>query len=353
VFNSTVHSSMKPILLKYVVVFAMLSIAVKASGQDIHFSQIFETPFLRNPALAGLFNGDIRVQTVYRSQWNQVTDAYHTGSANMEYKLPVGNGDDFLTVGGQILYDKSGTVNFSSTHILPAINFHKSLSTDKNKYLSLAFMGGVIQKRIDQDKITTNNQYFNSTFNPDANNGEPLPSSSYTYFDGSVGLSYNSQIGENVDNNFYLGIAYHHFAKSKKIGFYSNESSEFAPKLVGSAGIRMSLTDYSFVTFEGDYSKQGTTTEIIGGLLYSLKLDEIENPIYIIHAGTYVRMNDAIIPVIKLETTPMSYAVSYDINISGLKKVSTGRGGFELSISYKRFLDRDNSSSKALKCPKF
>jgi hypothetical protein len=66
---------MKPILLKYIVVFVMLSIAIQTNGQDIHFSQIFETPFLRNPALAGLFNGDIRVQTVYRSQWNEVTDA--------------------------------------------------------------------------------------------------------------------------------------------------------------------------------------------------------------------------------------------------------------------------------------
>ena len=54
-------------------------------AQDIHFSQIFETPLLRNPALEGLFSGDIRVQTVYRSQWNSVTNAYSTSSANVEY----------------------------------------------------------------------------------------------------------------------------------------------------------------------------------------------------------------------------------------------------------------------------
>ena len=33
-----------------------------ASAQDIHFSQFFETPLLRNPALAGIFTGDIRLQ---------------------------------------------------------------------------------------------------------------------------------------------------------------------------------------------------------------------------------------------------------------------------------------------------
>jgi type IX secretion system PorP/SprF family membrane protein len=344
---------MKPILLKYIIVFAIVSIAAKASGQDIHFSQLFETPFLRNPALAGLFKGDIRIQTVYRSQWNQVTDAYRTASANIEYKLPVGDANDFVTLGGQVLYDKSGTVNLSSIHVLPAVNYHKSLSTEKNRYLSLAFMGGYVQKSIDRDKISTNNQYFNSTYNPYSYNGEPLSNGNYGYFDASVGLSFNSQIGENEDNNYYVGAAYHHFAKPKKLSFYDDVISELTPKWVGSAGLRMSLTDYSFITFEGDYSQQGTTTEIIGGLLYTLKLDDVVDPIYLIHGGAYLRLNDAIIPVIKLETTPMSFAVSYDINISGLKKVSTGRGGFELSISYKKFLERDNSTSKSLRCPKF
>jgi hypothetical protein len=31
-------------------------------AQDIHFSQFFEAPLLRNPSLAGIFTGDIRVQ---------------------------------------------------------------------------------------------------------------------------------------------------------------------------------------------------------------------------------------------------------------------------------------------------
>ena len=49
-------------------------------GQDLHMSQFFETPLLRNPALAGIFTGDIRLQAVYRDQWNSVTTGYRTGS---------------------------------------------------------------------------------------------------------------------------------------------------------------------------------------------------------------------------------------------------------------------------------
>ena len=83
---------------------------------------------------------------VYRSQWNNVTDAYRTGSFNIEFKKPIGSGDDFLTIGGQVLYDRAGTIALTSTHLLPVLNYQKSLSTERNMYLSLGFMGGLVQK---------------------------------------------------------------------------------------------------------------------------------------------------------------------------------------------------------------
>src|SRR4051812_30105652 len=125
-------------------------------AQDIHFSQFFEAPLLRNPSLAGIFTGDIRVQAVYRDQWNTVTTAYKTISLNAEYKMPIGKANDFLTLGLQVLQDKAGTISWVSTHILPAINYHKSLSDQKTSYLSLGFMGGWVQKRFDRTKMTTN-----------------------------------------------------------------------------------------------------------------------------------------------------------------------------------------------------
>src|SRR6187549_3344762 len=109
-----------------------LIFAFSIKSQDLHLSQFFEAPLLRNPSLAGIFTGDVRVQAVYRDQWNSVTTAYKTASVNGEYKLPVGKSDDFLTVGLQMLYDRAGTVSWVSSHLLPALNYHKSLGTDKN-----------------------------------------------------------------------------------------------------------------------------------------------------------------------------------------------------------------------------
>lgn len=327
--------------------------AASTNAQDIHFSQFFETPLLRNPALAGIFSGDVRVQSVYRDQWNSVTQAYKTGSFNIEYKKPVGRGDDFLTIGGQVLYDRAGTIALQSTHILPALNYHKSLSSDKNRYLSLGFMGGWVQRSIDRSKVTTNSQYDGTGFNPGLSDGESFPRNSYSYLDASVGMSFNSQIGENTDNNIYLGAAYHHFNKATKVSFYGNPNYEMVPKWVGSLGLRMSVNEYSFFTLYGDYSKQGTYTEAMGGALYSWRLDEIEDPKYILHGGVLLRWKDAVIPVAKLDFKPFSVAVSYDANISQLKSASRGRGGYEISISYQKSLDKYNHSDDAVRCPRF
>lgn len=344
---------MKKFITTYLITAMLLGNSSVIQAQDVHFSQIFETPLLRNPALAGLFSGDIRVQTVYRSQWNSITNAYSTTSANMEYKLPVGESTDYVTIGGQVLYDKAGTVDLTSTHILPAINYHKSLSAERSMYLSMAIMGGYVQRSIDRSKMTTNSQFNGNAYDPNMATGETFNKSSYSYFDGTAGLSFNTQLGENIDNNMFVGLAYHHFNKSKKVSFYSDAKNELMPKWVASGGVRMSTNNYSYITVEADYSKQGINREIIGGVMYSQKLDDPDNPKYIIHGGGYMRLNDAIIPVIKVESKPIAVAVSYDVNISGLKRVSAGRGGFEISLVFQKFLDRYNSSSDATRCPKF
>ncbi|HSU27891.1 MAG TPA: PorP/SprF family type IX secretion system membrane protein [Chitinophagaceae bacterium] len=323
-----------------------LVFVISANAQDIHFSQFFEAPLWRNPSLAGLYKGDIRVQAVYRDQWNSVTNAYRTGSLNAEYKMSIGKGDDFLTAGLELLYDKAGTVGWTSTHILPAINYHKSLSNERNRYLSLGFMGGWVQRRFDRSKMTTNSQYDG------LGDGESFTKASYSYIDGSVGLSYNSNLGENADNNFFVGAAYHHFNKPGN-SFYANNTFTVTPKWVFSGGLHFGVTDYSFFTLQADQTFQGSFKETVAGALLGLKLgDDPDHPLYTIQGGAFLRWNDALIPVIKLDYSPFSVAISYDVNISKLKPSSYGRGGVELSISYIGF-KRDNSSVNSVRCPRF
>jgi type IX secretion system PorP/SprF family membrane protein len=317
-----------------------------ARSQDIHFSQFFQAPLLRNPALAGIFTGDIRAQAIYRDQWNSVTTAYKTASLEGEYKMHIGKMQDFVTVGLQLLYDKAGTIGWTSSQVFPALNYHKSISADKNKYLSLGFMGGFVQHRFDRSKMTTNSTYDYGT------DGESFIATSYTYLDGSVGMSYNSTIGENPNDNYFLGAAYHHFNRPG-VSFYNDPGIVLSPKWVFSGGVRFDINDYSNLTIQADHSKQSGFSETVAGAMYGLRLGEdLSTPAYIVHGGAFLRWNDAIIPAIKFDYSPFSVTLSYDVNISKLKPSSYGRGGFELAVSYIGFR-KYYAIGEELRCPKF
>ena len=71
--------------------------------QDINFSQFYELPMLRNPALAGIFNGNVRFTAAYRNQWESVTTPYRTMALGGEVKFFKGLAPgDFVTAGLQV-----------------------------------------------------------------------------------------------------------------------------------------------------------------------------------------------------------------------------------------------------------
>jgi type IX secretion system PorP/SprF family membrane protein len=330
---------------------SLLSLSTPAKAQDIHFSQLFETPLLRNPSLAGLFEGDVRVQGVYRDQWNSFVNGYRTGSFNIEYKMPVGQSDNYYTVAAQVLYDKAGSAGLTQTHLLPAINYHKSLSSEKTSYLSVGFMAGMVQKRIDLSKVTTDMQYNGTRLDPNNLPGENIGNVKQSYFDGSAGISYNTEYGNS--NTFFIGGALHHVNRPKS-SFYRNAGIEIKPKYVFSVGTKMNVSEAGAITIQADQSMQGGYRETLGGIMYSHKLVETyDGPLYVLHVGTMLRWKDAIAPVIKVDKEQFSFAFSYDVNISTLKPASLGRGGAELSITYRSFLDRPNSTKGVLLCPRF
>ncbi len=183
------------------------------------------------------------------------------------------------------------------------------------------------------------------------------PTTSY-FFPGSYTVKLIIQNASGKDsiekiNNYFVGLAYHHFNRPKN-SFYKNPEVELQPKIVFSSGVKFSLNETLYFTIHADYSQQGTYQELIGGALYSYKIgDDFDNPLYTLHLGAFLRASDAIIPIVKLDLHPISFAFSYDANISNLKTISQGRGGVEISLSYIGYFDKYQSSKFIPLCPKF
>src|SRR3982750_2620642 len=107
--------------------FFALAWGQSSRAQDVGFSQFYDQPLLRNPALAGIFTSDVRFVGSYRNQWQSVTVPYRTFALSSELKLPMNIfPDDNVTIGLQLVRDIAGSSEYSTLQVLPAVNYSLS-----------------------------------------------------------------------------------------------------------------------------------------------------------------------------------------------------------------------------------
>lgn len=338
-------------LLPYIFTIAILVIGKSATAQqDINFSQFYELPLLRNPALAGIFSGNIRVTSAYRNQWASVTTPYRSEAIGTEIKVFKGLTDgDFFTIGLQVTNDIAGDSKLKRTQFLPAINYHKLLNEEHHTLLSAGFMGGAVRQSFDPTDLKFGDQFVGGSYSSSNITGQTFDKTSFTYYDLSAGLSLSSSINE--DAKFYLGAGLFHVNKPN-ITFLQNSSISLNRKYVYNAGLTITTNSNNKVVLYADHFSQGANKLTQGGFLYSHSLDKTgEEKGLSISGGMIYRYKDAIIPTVKLNTSKLSVGFSYDANVSTLKTASNYRGGFEVTLSYLAFWNGQENEDVHTKCP--
>lgn len=321
-------------------------------AQDFSFSQFYEKPLLRNPALAGVFNGDIRVIGIFRNQWQSVTVPYQTNAASVEVKFPIGHAEDYLTMGMEMTNDVAGDVKLKRTQILPVVNFHKSL--DDYSYLSMAFMAGNVTSQFDATKLQLDDQFINGSFNPNNPTMQTFDRTAINYLDLSAGMCYSTEFGE--DASFYVGASVFHVNKPKT-GFYTNNSTTVLNnKFTINTGLTTPTGTNNKLVFFADYYNQAKNSQFVGGALFGINLyqynytDDDKITMYI---GGFYRWKDALVPIIKLDIYKLTMGFSYDVNTSQLKTASQYRGGFEVTASYRSKLNIRIAAAQKMRCVNF
>ncbi len=334
---------------KFFLILAVIA-AQQATAQDINFSQFYELPLLRNPALAGSYRGDLRITTAFRNQWNSVTVPYKTQALGAELKYGVGEySNDYVSLGLQLTNDIAGDSRLGKTQVLPMLAYHKSLSGDRDSYLSLGFIGGAVQQRFDPSKLQFNDQFVNGAYSATNPTQEIFSNTNVTYWDMGVGVKYSSDYG--YDNGWYAGLAYFHFTEPK-VAFAQTNDIRLNRKWVLNAGLSNATSDVDRLIVYVDYFMQGGNSQVQGGVIFKhdLMQEDVDYTVSL-SGGGFIRWNDAFVPVIKLDYYNLGIGLTYDVNISMLKKASMGRGGFEATLSYSNFLNIRNSSTQKVRCP--
>ena len=341
---------MKPFLHSCFLLLFLITGLITNAQQDINFSQFYELPLLRNPALAGIFNGNIRLTGAFRNQWQSITTPYRTVALGAEYKMFKGfTAGDFMTTGFQVTMDEAGDSKLKRNQFFPVMNYHKRLSEAHNTFISVAFMGGPVNQNFDPGKLKFNDQFVNGAYSSTNPTSQTFSRTKFSYVDASTGISFSSTIKENI--RFYIGAGLFHFTRPT-LSFMMDNDIRLNRKWVFNAGLSAYTSTFNRVVVYADYFLQGGNRMAQGGFLYTHNFDpEGDNAKLSVSGGAVYRWKDALIPVIKINTSNLSIGFSYDVNISKLKTASNYRGGYELTLSFSDLWGADNIAARKVECP--
>ncbi len=341
---------MKPVIIFLFLLIALLQLNPVHAQQDIHFSQYYDQPILRNPALAGIFNGNVRFTSAYRNQWQGVTTPYKTTALGAEFKLIKGlKPGDFLTIGFQGTSDIAGDSKLKRTQFFPVINYHKLLNEDYNTLLGFGLMGGYVGESFDPSKLQFDDQFVNGAYSSSNPTSQTFTRTGFHYADISAGLSISSFINNNT--KIYLAAGVFHITQPS-LSFLQNNSMVLNRKYGINVGLSKHLETNDRLMLFADYYMQGGDRIAQGGFLYTYNLDYTDPEANLsISGGAVMRWKDAMVPVVKLNVNKLSIGLSYDVNVSSLKTASNYRGGFELTLTYTDLWNAKNISAEAVSCP--
>jgi type IX secretion system PorP/SprF family membrane protein len=336
---------------KYLFIIAM-SLQTFVFAQDIHFSQIQESPLWLNPANAGFFNGYFRAIANYRNQWASMGNAFQTMAVSIDaVALKTKKNKAYLGLGLFVFDDKAGVAKIGSTQV----QFHLNgiIKTSKKSKLAGAAYLGYIQNKANYSALTFGNQYTGKEIDKGLASGEAVNFTSFSTMDAGVGLNYeftSATIHMVRDDIFSIKIggAIHHINKPVQ-RFSSGSNYQLPMRFVGNIQMRYDIKETKLSLLPSViYLRQGTASEInIGTFLrYRFKNATKITGVFSesgLNIGVYYRVNDAIIPQINLDMGKYAIGVSYDYNLSKYNKVSKGNGGFEI---YLKFISLDDALFK-------
>jgi type IX secretion system PorP/SprF family membrane protein len=339
---------------KYLTLIMLLSFTVSVSAQDLNFSQFYEVPLLRNPALSFSYNGDIRVTAAFRSQWSSVTVPYVSQALGFETKIASpANSDNFTSFGLQVTNDQAGDSRFGKIQILPVFAYHKSMSDVRNAYLSAGIMAGIGLQHFNVSKLKFDDQYVNGAYDPSTPTQDIFTNTDRNYFDLSGGVTFSSTFANDIE--YYGGLSVFHINRPKaniKEIVLPTDEGKLNMKWMLSAGMAAPTSDDDKFIIYADFFTQGGNKQMQGGFMYKHDINQNDDgDATSISFGSFLRWNDAIIPVVKLDVYKLGIGFTYDMNVSKLKTASQSRGGFEVTMSYHSFLNIHNTSRNSTHCP--
>lgn len=340
-------------------------------SQDIHFSHLHTSPLALNPAMTGVFEGNVRLIANYRNQWKSTTADYKTFMASADANLIGVTSSSVIGIGAQFYSDIAGDLNFRTNSNSLSVSIMQAFNEDKSHIVSAGIQIGQITQRFDPTKIV-------------AYEDEPLlltdGYNKISYMDISAGMLWymrfrNSQFAYVGGSMLHINNPYVSFLGStttpENVGNLDDRQTAYR-RIVIHGGANLKFNDLYTLIPNFIFMDQGPHQEFTFGtfIRYQNPIKKLKNAASFALGGWIRSHNannsvraDAVVAAIRADFQQLTMTFSYDINVSTLAKVSDGRGGPEFSFMYTfgtQTMDKGNGQGQTakpqkgkIKCPFF
>lgn len=321
-------------------VFTLSGLVVRS--QDIHFSQVYETPLMMSPANTGFYNGYFRAIANYRNQWAAMSNAFQTMGISLDgglfksKKRPA-----FMGVGLTIFSDQAGVARLRKTSAL--LNVSGLVKTGKNSAISVGLAGGTIGTNANYERLTYASQFNGNYIDPGVDSREAIYRQ-YTTVDVAAGIAYEfasykrDQDHDDV-TSFKISLGAFHLNRPNQ-EFGPGSSYKMPIRWTGAITSVLDLEDTKFtLTPAVVYQKQGSYEELYLGSYVKYRMStgtkvtgvKTQNAMGV---GLFYRRKDALVAKLIFDLGDYSIGLAYDANVSTYRTATRGFGGFEVSLRY-------------------
>lgn len=299
---------------------------LSVQAQDGHMSLYDAAPLFLNPAMTGVFEGDFRIHGQYRTQWKAVNFKPYT-SALVSFDMPYKK----WGFGAQINNFRAGAGNFNALQALISAAYYIPLNKAKSHILNFGIQGGITQKSLEYQLLSFNNQYTlnnGGEFDQTVVSGENFGAQSQIIPMLNFGAMYYMSKPQARINPF-VGFSAFNLLVPKE-SFY-NTNNRLPLRFYTHIGARVNISELFYLVPKVLVMNQKKFMEQTYALEMGYYLKGSET--YLL-TGVIFRSRDAFIATIGAKKDRFIFKMGYDFNLSTLSRASSGRGGFEISLTY-------------------
>lgn len=302
------------------------------NGQDVFYSQFYNSPMTLNPGLTGFTASDMQFVLNYRNN-SQGLIPYSTYSASGEMKLArMRLKPDIAAVGAMALMDNFNKGALKTFNFRTSGAYHRALGPNYKHYITIGVQLGILQRHTNPDAFSYPVQWVeNVGYNENLPNKETYVQENTLNFDLTTGVFWYGTFNEKISG--FSGFSVFHLNNPRQT-FLGNEE-RFSRRFVVHGGIKYKINSGFFAVPNMIAMFHNKARQITEGVTFEFHVEDSDMALRL---GSWFRHSDVgAIVVAGVKYKDFQFAVSSDF-ISRLQTIARSQSAIEFSLVYSHSL---------------